>query len=129
MCGSANPTAAGCYCNEDCFKFNDCCTDVCDGCSNLSGCGPCTPSCSGKTCGDDGCGGSCGECSPPLSSCMVGKCSSPDDCLTNCTKICGAGSVSCDTYCTFMVLLDPDGSMFECLEKTNCDPTCVIPFP
>lgn len=26
-------------------------------------CGVCTPSCIGKTCGDDGCGGSCGSCS------------------------------------------------------------------
>lgn len=30
--------------------------------SALGGGSSCTPSCSGKTCGDDGCGGSCGSC-------------------------------------------------------------------
>jgi len=36
-------------------------------CAGASGwvCPPaCTPSCSGKACGDDGCGGSCGSCGP-----------------------------------------------------------------
>jgi hypothetical protein len=33
----------------------------------------CTPSCSGKQCGDDGCGGSCGSCASG-SSCSAGQC-------------------------------------------------------
>ena len=32
----------------------------------------CTPQCDGKACGDDGCGGSCGEC---LGTCLEGACS------------------------------------------------------
>jgi hypothetical protein len=35
--------------------------------------GQCIPSCSGKTCGDDGCGGSCGTCSE-WASCIAGSC-------------------------------------------------------
>ena len=33
----------------------------------------CTPNCDGKECGDDGCGGSCGECAP-FSYCVQGGC-------------------------------------------------------
>ncbi len=43
----------------------------------------CRPDCSGKNCGDDGCGGSCGECLPN-SDCVAGVCSDciPEDCTT-----------------------------------------------
>jgi hypothetical protein len=34
----------------------------------------CTPSCSGKECGDDGCGGDCGSCSAKQSCSAAGKC-------------------------------------------------------
>ena len=37
---------------------------------------PCTPDCDGKTCGDDGCGTSCGECIAP-ETCMTGICGEP----------------------------------------------------
>ncbi|MBM4370776.1 MAG: hypothetical protein FJ098_03935 [Deltaproteobacteria bacterium] len=43
-------------------------------------CGPCLPSCEGKACGDDGCGGSCGAC-PAGQVCAGGLCSAPLDCL------------------------------------------------
>jgi len=33
----------------------------------------CSPDCSGKSCGDDGCGGVCGTC-PNATSCVAGKC-------------------------------------------------------
>lgn len=35
--------------------------------------GPCTPSCKGLECGDDGCGGQCGVCDPDIA-CNNGKC-------------------------------------------------------
>ena len=45
----------------------------------------CTPSCTGRTCGDDGCGGSCGACSGgevcSLGTCNVATCS-PSETLT-----------------------------------------------
>ena len=34
----------------------------------------CTPSCSGKTCGDNGCGGSCGTCAAPATCGAAGSC-------------------------------------------------------
>jgi len=41
-----------------------------NGCQNAL-CVNCTPSCGGKQCGDDGCGGSCGTCSqPPAKACL-----------------------------------------------------------
>ena len=40
---------------------NDCDDEVDEGCAP-----GCTPSCNDKACGSDGCGGSCGECSPNL---------------------------------------------------------------
>lgn len=54
----------------------------------LAGCGDpdssCTPGCNHKTCGDDGCGGSCGTCSSPAR-CTQGQC-----CTPNCAgKTCG----------------------------------------
>jgi hypothetical protein len=37
----------------------------------------CAPSCTGKSCGDDGCGGRCGTC-PQGQSCEAGSCTYPD---------------------------------------------------
>ena len=58
--------------------------------------GPCAPSCVGKTCGDDGCGGSCGVCDngdtcsdtgtcigPP---CTIANVSRAEICLSTCTS-------------------------------------------
>ncbi|MBU1974496.1 MAG: hypothetical protein KKH52_03820 [Nanoarchaeota archaeon] len=39
--------------------------------------GVCTPSCTGKVCGDDGCGGSCGTC-PADYTCSAGACVAED---------------------------------------------------
>ena len=46
---------------------------------------PEVPSCSGKICGDDGCGGSCGDC-PAQHACVGGDCVCEPDCTG---KICG----------------------------------------
>ncbi len=40
----------------------------------------CDPQCLGKVCGDDGCGGACGQCAP-LEQCIEGQCECLDDCL------------------------------------------------
>jgi hypothetical protein len=34
----------------------------------------CIPTCAGKQCGDDGCGGSCGSCTDPCTECTDGVC-------------------------------------------------------
>ena len=46
----------------------------------------CTPDCAGKTCGDNGCGGSCGTCVSPKT-CQSGNCACTPSCLG---KSCGA---------------------------------------
>jgi hypothetical protein len=51
----------------------------------------CTPDCSGKNCGDDGCGGSCGTCSGGQT-CQSGVCTDPP--ASGCTVISGAGTHS-----------------------------------
>jgi len=52
-----------------------------DSCSNGKCVPNCTPDCTGKDCGDDGCGGSCGTCGSGAS-CSNGKC------VLNCTPDC-----------------------------------------
>ena len=77
-----------------CDDGNDCTTDSCipaTGCSvavlsDGATCGPeasgtclggtcCVPACAGKQCGDDGCGGSCGDCPEGFSCAPAGTCS------------------------------------------------------
>lgn len=65
----------------------------------------CTPSCERKICGDDGCGGSCGDC-PSGFTCDGGRCGCPSpralmcggcvDLLTD-PQHCGLCSVACDS--------------------------------
>ncbi len=48
----------------------------------------CTPQCFGKTCGDDGCGGSCGSCAGNQSCNVFGQCVA--NCSPDCSfKVCG----------------------------------------
>lgn len=58
----------GCYCDDTCQDFGDCCPDYEPCCG-----GPCTPDCLGKECGSDGCSGSCGLC-PAGETCQAGTC-------------------------------------------------------
>ena len=92
---------AQCYCDEACLTYGDCCEDACVACQALApeldfctydegvdpcaSCvdnqcghcadceGLCVPDCTLKDCGDDGCGGSCGECEAG-SLCETGVC-------------------------------------------------------
>jgi hypothetical protein len=48
---------------------------------------PCTPSCAGRVCGDDGCGGICGDSCPPGERCVQGRC------------VCLAGTERCGVRC------------------------------
>ena len=71
----------------NCNDGDECTTDWCDssqGCKQgplcQSGekceagqCVPCMPECNGKECGDDECGGSCGQCGPSMT-CQDGAC-------------------------------------------------------
>jgi len=78
----------------------------------------CTPSCNGKECGDDGCGGTCGKCADGFT-CQAGKCSQ-DPCTPSCTnKECG------DNGCGGSCGSCPGGWFCEnghC--NTSCVPAC-----
>jgi len=66
--------------------------NICDGATGCSGslpsaCTICTPSCIGKLCGDNGCGGSCGPPCPDGTVCQDGQCGI---CVPNCAgRECG----------------------------------------
>ena len=93
------------------------------------GFGCCAPSCEGATCGDDGCGGSCGECQPPLEcdgshcvlqggTCGNGLCTAGnlEDCNT-CAVDCGCGDVH-------VCLISGDCCMPQCDGKICGDDSC-----
>lgn len=57
----------------------------------------CQPACAGRTCGPDGCGGSCGSC-PADHACAAGTCACAPSANGACTPACGescAASVDC----------------------------------
>ena len=77
-------------------------------CSDKGECVACKPKCSGKTCGVDGCGGSCGSCSDPATPyCEAGVCKA--GCTPACNgKTCGpngcggvCGVCKDGKYCSF----------------------------
>jgi len=49
--------ASGCYCDEECVNYGDCCPDVCEQCPELAACAaPCEPACeAGFVCVDGEC--------------------------------------------------------------------------
>jgi len=73
-------------------------------------CQCCQPSCAGKNCGSDGCGGSCGTCTSPDTCSALGAC----ECVAACNGLeCGNDPV-CGTTCG------------ECTDPETCqaDGTC-----
>jgi len=75
----------------------------------------CAPECDGKTCGDDGCEGSCGECAEGVEECLDGVCT----CVPDCDEENQCGSDACEGTCG-----ECDVG-FECVEdKCVCDPNC-----
>ncbi|MDP2926130.1 MAG: LamG-like jellyroll fold domain-containing protein [Nanoarchaeota archaeon] len=71
-CDNGQCTGEGGDVGDPCDGDGDCNSENCDG----GECAPeesCTPNCSGKQCGDDGCGESCGDC-PADQTCEGGQC-------------------------------------------------------
>jgi len=99
----ARPDSAappGTLCDDSCMYAGDMecddggpdsMTSVCAFGTDCSDCGPrdpadCMPRCDGRNCGDDGCGGTCGECTG-AETCMGGTCGV---CTPDCTDaMCG----------------------------------------
>lgn len=126
-----NPKAGGC---ELTYAWEGIECDFGNTCQNGK-CLPCTPECTGKMCGDDGCGGSCGSCGPKEGPCecgLCGGCSAADECscdgnalhCTGTNGMCGEDG-ACETVETWQ--LCDDG--WECTENL-CDSEigeCVFP--
>ncbi len=81
--------------------------------------GPCLPSCTGKVCGDDGCGGSCGAaCTSPL------VCSPAGTCVTGaCTPNC-QGAACGDDGCGGSCGTCPLGTTCTAQRTCACVPNC-----
>lgn len=75
----------------------------------------CVPKCNGNTCGNDGCGGSCGSC-PNNGLCNAGKC-----CVPNCQgKQCGDNG--CGGSCGVCTTNSFCSSQSQCV--VGCSPQC-----
>lgn len=110
QCVFLSPSAGGGYCGDGycqaringvAMETAENCSVDCDG-ANVQ----CVASCDGKSCGNDGCGGSCGSCSGgmvcgPTGVCLNAQCGTDSDCddLNPCSQdIClnaGTTSASC----------------------------------
>lgn len=66
-------------CKDNDWLFYETCAN---GCSNGK-CNSCTPQCSGRECGLDGCGGSCGSCDAGYDCSAIGRCLRNDSCSTH----------------------------------------------
>ena len=88
--------------------------DLCESCF-------CEPSCTGLSCGDDGCGGSCGACADGLY-CAPGGCveDGVDTCvdMAACLAECGAADEDCSANCV-------SGAMFAELPKLTDYSLCI----
>ena len=106
-----------------CGSFDGCDCGSCPGgyqcvnyqCEEL----PCEGSCSGKECGVDECGDSCGTCDGGLV-CNAGDCVDPD----TCTDTCGSSGCDCGTTCGSDCGTCSDG--WSCVDECNCEcsPQC-----
>lgn len=101
----------------------------------------CTPKCDGKSCGDDGCGGSCGTCQAPKSVCYAteGTCNEPTMVSGSCTakcdgKSCGddgcggtCGTCQAGNSCSVGGLCVPDAKQEVKLPVDPVAPTVLFP--
>lgn len=77
--------------------------------------GTCTPDCTGKVCGSDGCGlnNNCGTC-------PIGTCNSAGQCVAGCTPDCGSRECGYDPVCNSLYCGD-------CLPTETCSGGICIP--
>ena len=117
MCDDAMVMLCVCMIDMNCCMFGWDATCVAE--VILFGCGTCgcQPNCGGKVCGDDGCGGSCGQCFG-TQICQNGGCI--QGCTPNCAgKQCGAdgcGGICGQCQFNFTCVAD------QC--QANCQPQC-----
>ena len=80
----------------------------------------CTPKCGRKQCGDDGCGGSCGNCAAGQH-CTSGTCCTPEPPAVTCAGRCGTVT-SVKTCRQPVACTCPSGQ--ECLGNGSCATVC-----
>ncbi len=111
-CGSDAP--AGCGCSPGCKADGTCCSDYQTACA-------CRPDCTGKQCGPDGCGGTCGTCSG-----STPYCDADQQCLAQCQPKCdGAqcGDDGCGGSCGTCAAGSSCSWNRQCVPDTwRCDP-------
>jgi hypothetical protein len=108
FCGRTSNKFASQYSTNMKFQFNGC-NEVMDNlweiaeafadCDNP--CNLCEPNCTGRECGPDGCGSSCGICSGGEECNAVGQCVTEVDTCTSCLQTC-SGLPGCCTGCGCM---------------------------
>jgi hypothetical protein len=103
------PFGIGCECNN----LDD---GICPGisCGSDPDCADCTPSCAGRSCGDNGCGGECGQCE------FGEECNAAGACTTVCVPDCigkQCGDDGCGGVCG-----QCDGT---CSAEGQCQGTCL----
>jgi len=79
----------------------------------------CTPSCTNKNCGDDGCGGSCGTCTGFQTCGALGICENPPSCQTD-TDCTDTTKPKCDFF--------NSGACVQCISNEDCAATLTTPF-
>ena len=115
-----------------------------DGTCFAGACATCTPDCTGKNCGSDGCGGIChsacsdpanpfciqGTCQPCTPSCTNAACGDADGCGGRCQGTCATGTCTagycstCTPICIGKGCGDPDGCGGKCTTGTCLGGTC-----
>lgn len=81
----------------------------------------CKPNCAGKSCGNDGCSGTCGRCD---GSCVAGVCECPGtlrSCSGACRQCCNDGDCDNGRSCLQGVCACPSG-------RAPCPNQCCLPF-
>lgn len=101
--------AGVCNCDDLCEKYGDCCIDFWDVCWEEPP--PCEASCASKSCGDDGCGGSCGTCA------INESCDATGQCNDQCPPVCELGESGCTGNVRWTCTPGPGG----CPKKTTVD--------
>jgi len=119
-CGGCPPVEVQAVCGDKYCNGDEDCSTCADDCACADGkvcqegaCVACQPVCDGKECGDDGCGGQCGECTAPETCNDQGLC----ECVAACDGT-TCGDDGCGSKCTCA-----QGT--ECNAEEKCEEKCV----
>jgi hypothetical protein len=110
-CSTSNNCEPDCGCPSGLEACSSGCSDTSTDRFNCGACGAvcvgsrsvctnsmcsCTPDCTGRECGDDGCGGSCGSCDMSVCDSVDGTCKA---CIPNGHVFCSKSSDCCSGFC------------------------------